>query len=73
MTRNFRPHPKPEKPTHFIKAWRKYRDITQERLAERIDATPGAISQLENGKINYTQPMPKAAPLAPSLITARTI
>lgn len=47
---------KPERPTHFIRAWRKYRGLTQEQLAERIEMTSGAISQLENGIINYTQP-----------------
>jgi len=30
--------------------------MTQEQLAEAIGATSGAISQLENGLINYTQP-----------------
>lgn len=30
--------------------------MTQESLAEAIEATPGGISQLENGLINYTQP-----------------
>lgn len=56
MARKVTPHPKPEKPKHFIRAWRKYRRLTQEQLAERIEMTSGAISQLENGIINYTQP-----------------
>jgi DNA-binding XRE family transcriptional regulator len=30
--------------------------LTQEQLAERIGVTPGAISQLELGRVNYTQP-----------------
>ena len=51
-------------PRHFIKEWRKFRGLTQERLAERIEATHGAISQLERGKINYTQPMLEALAFA---------
>lgn len=41
---------------HFIKEWRKYKGLTQERLASRVELTPGAISQLEGGTVNYTQP-----------------
>lgn len=40
---------------HFIKAWRKYRNLTQERLAERINMAASSISQLETGKQDYTQ------------------
>lgn len=56
MATKVRPIPKPEKARHFIKEWRKYRGLTQEQLAGRIEQTSGAISQLENGIINYTQP-----------------
>jgi transcriptional regulator with XRE-family HTH domain len=45
---------------HFIRQWRKFRGLTQEQLAARIDVTPGAISQLENGRVGYTQPMLEA-------------
>jgi len=47
-------------PRHFIRQWRKFRGYTQERLAERIGVTHGNLSQLEQGKINYTQPMLEA-------------
>ena|ERR1700681_302597 len=47
-------------PRHFIKAWRLHRDLTQERLAERVGVTHGALSQLERGLMNYTQPMLEA-------------
>ena len=47
---------KPRKANHFVREWRKKRGITQEELAEQIGQTSGAISQLENGIINYTQP-----------------
>jgi transcriptional regulator with XRE-family HTH domain len=53
-------HPKPERQRHYIKEWRKYRTLTQEQLAERIGKTHGAISQLERGKIDYTQGMIEA-------------
>lgn len=39
----------------FLKEWRKHRDgMTQARLAERANVTQGMISQLENGKSDYT-------------------
>jgi transcriptional regulator with XRE-family HTH domain len=47
-------------PRHFIREWRKFRGLTLERLAERIDVTAGAVSQLERGDTNYTQPMLEA-------------
>lgn len=44
----------------YVKEWRKHRRLTQEQLAERIEVTAGAISQLEKGKMAYTQPMLEA-------------
>jgi transcriptional regulator with XRE-family HTH domain len=52
-----RPAPKPQKRRHFVKQWRKAKGLTQEQLAERVGVTPGTISQLETGRINYTQPL----------------
>tara|TARA_B110000467_G_C17822221_1_gene215571 strand:+ start:78 stop:407 length:330 start_codon:yes stop_codon:yes gene_type:complete len=49
-----------DKPAHFIKEWREYRGLTQERLADRLDITKGALSNIENGKSGYTEPMLKA-------------
>lgn len=51
---------KPTRARHFIRAWRKYRGLTLEQLAERVEVTHGAISQLERGETNYTQPMLEA-------------
>lgn len=48
---------KDKSPRHYIKQWRKHRGLTLERLAERIGVTNSALSQLERGKVNYTQPM----------------
>lgn len=64
MVKQVRPILKPRKAHHFIREWRKYRRLTQEQLAERIDQTSGAISQLENGLINYTQPTLEALAVA---------
>ena len=47
-------------PRHFIREWRKYRKLSQERLAEQLGVTHGAISQLERGITSYTQPMLEA-------------
>jgi transcriptional regulator with XRE-family HTH domain len=47
-------------PRHFIKEWRKHRRLSQERLAERVGVTHGAIGQLERGLTSYTQPMLEA-------------
>ena len=56
----FRPHPKPPKARHFVREWRKHRRLSQEALAERIGKSHSAISQLENGRIDYTQGMLEA-------------
>lgn len=33
-----------------IKLWRQYRNFTQEKLAEKVELTPGFISLMETGK-----------------------
>lgn len=58
------PNPKPRAVRHFLREWRKYRRLTQQQLADRIDSTASAISQLENGLINYTQPTLEALAVA---------
>lgn len=55
---------KDKSPRHFIRQWRKYRGLTLERLAERVGVTHGALSQLERGEINYTQPTLEALAFA---------
>lgn len=40
---------------HFIKEWRKYRDLSLERLGAMSNVSPSMISQLETGKTTYTQ------------------
>jgi transcriptional regulator with XRE-family HTH domain len=41
-------------PTH-IREWRKHRGLTLEKVADRLDMTPGHISMLERGQRGYTQ------------------
>jgi transcriptional regulator with XRE-family HTH domain len=60
MADTVRPIPKPKRRSHFIKQWRHKKGLTQEQLAERIGVTPGAISQLELNRVNYTQFMLEA-------------
>jgi len=56
--------PKDGPPRHYVREWRKFRQLTQERLAERTPFTIGAISQLETGRTSYTQPMLEALAVA---------
>ena len=39
----------------FIREWRKHRGLTLEKVAGRLDMTPGHISMLERGQRGYTQ------------------
>lgn len=45
--------------TH-IRAWRQYRNLTLEQVADAVGVTAGALSQLERGSVSYTQPMLEA-------------
>jgi len=56
--------PRKEGVRHYIKEWRKFRGLTQERLAERTPFTNGAISQVETGRTSYTQEMLEALAVA---------
>ena len=60
-------HQAGDHPGHYVRQWRRHRGYTQEQLAEMIGVTHGAISQLENGKIKYTQAMLEA--LADAFVT----
>lgn len=39
----------------FLQQWRKYRNLTQEELADRVGMSKGNISQLEQGVQGYSQ------------------
>ena len=40
---------KQDPPVYFFRAWRKYRQLTIEQLADRVDMSVSSISQLERG------------------------
>lgn len=42
---------------HYVKQWRKKREMTQERLAERVERSRGLISQIEIGETDLTEEM----------------
>jgi len=49
-----------DKPSHIppgksIRAWRKYRNLTQKQVEDRIGKSYGTLSKLESGGIEYTQ------------------
>lgn len=46
---------------HFIREWRKYRELTQDQLAERIGINRAYLSKIESGKRRYDQPFLEAA------------
>lgn len=39
----------------FIRQWRKYRKLSIQKLADRIDMSNGAVSNIETGKTGYNQ------------------
>lgn len=39
----------------YLKQWREHRDLSQQRLADRIGTSKGYISDLERGKRRYNQ------------------
>lgn len=40
---------------NFIREWRKHRDLTLEQLAEKVDMSASAISQIEVGRMGYSR------------------
>lgn len=48
---------KTEQARHFIREWRKFRGLTLEELAERLNTTHATLSRIERGKMAYTQPL----------------
>lgn len=47
--------PKPILGPTFLKAWRNYRGMTQEQVAEALDISRALVSKIENGKSPYSQ------------------
>lgn len=44
----------------YLKAWREYRNLSQQKLADRVGTTAASISRLENGHQPYFQPLMEA-------------
>lgn len=40
---------------HYLKAWREFRGLRQNKVAAMIGECPSSLSQLESGKQGYTQ------------------
>lgn len=55
-----------EPPIHFLKAWRKFRCLTQQQLGERAGVDHSTISRLETGEMDLTRDT--AAKLAAALL-----
>ncbi|MGZ3272453.1 MAG: helix-turn-helix domain-containing protein [Caulobacteraceae bacterium] len=61
MPRQARPHPKPIRRPTFIRAWRKHREMTLGKLAERLKTeleiriSEGQLSRIERGETPYSQ------------------
>lgn len=51
------PVKKPKRHRHitYIKAWREFRGLTQDRIAERIGVSRENYGRIENGKVPYNQ------------------
>jgi len=47
-------NPKHRRP-HFVRAWREYRGLTGQQLADLLGTTKANISRIENLKQGYTQ------------------
>lgn len=49
---------------HYIQEWRLYRHLTQEQVADRIEATKATVSRIERGLVKYKQETLEAFALA---------
>ncbi|MBX3504456.1 MAG: helix-turn-helix transcriptional regulator [Parvibaculum sp.] len=54
MAKKANPIPKEPVPTSYFRAWRKFRGLTQEQLAERVEMSVSSISQVETGNQGWT-------------------
>lgn len=43
-----------ETPPHYLKEWRKFRRMTQDKLAEAVDTSKSVISDLERGNLQLS-------------------
>lgn len=43
-----------EKVPHYLKEWRKFRGMTQQELADRLDTSKSVISDMERGELQLS-------------------
>lgn len=66
MPRKARAHPKPTRQRIHLREWRKHREMSLEKLSERllveeeIEISPGQLSRIERGKQPYAQDLMEA-------------
>lgn len=48
-------------PALYLREWRKFRDMTQEQLADAMGYERTVLSKVERGKVQYTQAFLEAA------------
>jgi transcriptional regulator with XRE-family HTH domain len=56
--------PKRQRTAHFMRAWREYRNLSQEQMAGRVDMSRENYSRIENGKVPYNQDILEMAAVA---------
>lgn len=49
------PKPKRQRTQHYFRAWREFRGLSQEQVAERINMSRENYGRIENGKLPYNQ------------------
>ena len=54
MPKRVSPRFKDQRPTYFFRAWREFRSLTQEQLAERVGMSISSVSQIETGAQGFT-------------------
>lgn len=45
----------PDEPGHFLRAWRKFADLTLEEVAPRVGMTHQNLGKIERGKVPYSE------------------
>ena len=55
MARTVRVLPKSHRRPTFIREWRKSKNLTLEKLADRLGVSHATLSRIENGKQDYNQ------------------
>lgn len=55
------PKPRPQFAPIYLRQWRKYRNKTQEQLAEALGISAAQVNRIEKGKRQYTQTFLEAA------------